>query len=178
MATIPLSAMASGASRLTSRATTGSGCDAGSAIRAARPLQSCPIGWRLRGISACVAASRPVSASPQATPLSKQHRTAKIHRARPIHPLCADGRNVACSACAVGLRPARLPRTFFDRPPSLPGIWARSAVFCPSRQEVRESQSSRRLKTADSLDGLSACPGLAPGAVAQPRPMDGAVPSA
>src|SRR5450759_816630 len=41
------------------------------------------------------------------------------------------------------------------RPPSLPGISARSAVFCPSRQEVHESANSRRLETTDSLDGLS-----------------------
>ena len=67
---------------------------------------------------------------------------------------------------------------FYGSPPSLPGIWTRSAVFCPSRQEVRESRSSRRVERTDSLDGLSACAGLAPGAAAQPWPMDGAVPYA
>ena len=45
---------------------------------------------------------------------------------------------------------------FCGHPPSLPGIWARSAVFCRSRQEVRESSSSRRVETADSAAGLSA----------------------
>ena len=50
MATIPLSAMASGASRHTTDATTGSGCDAESVTRAARPLPFCPIGWHLRGV--------------------------------------------------------------------------------------------------------------------------------
>ena len=48
-------------------------------------------------------------------------------------------------------------RALFARhPPSLPGIWARSAVFCRSRQEVRESPGSRRVETADSAAGLSA----------------------
>src|ERR1017187_6258953 len=75
--------MAGGASRHTTHATTGSGCDAESVIRAAGPLPSCPIGWRLRGISACPAASRPVSILPPAIPLSKRPRTAKIRRAPP-----------------------------------------------------------------------------------------------
>src|SRR5438132_14244480 len=55
----------------------------------ARPLPSCPIGWRRRSISACVAASRPVSTLPPAIPLIKRPRTAKIRRAPPIPPLCA-----------------------------------------------------------------------------------------
>jgi hypothetical protein len=39
---------------------------------------------------------------------------------------------------------ARVPGThFFERPPSLPGISARSAVFCGSRQAVRDSKGPR-----------------------------------
>ncbi len=46
--------------------------------------------------------------------------------------------------------------TFSRRPPSLPGICPRCAVFCRSRQEVRESSSSRRVEAADPAAGLSA----------------------
>src|ERR1700682_5199872 len=63
-------------------------------------------------------------------------------------------------------------------PPSLPGICARSAVFCGSRQEVRESPSSRRVEAADSSAGLSAGSGLAPGPTTQPWSMDGIVSAA
>src|SRR4029077_7542554 len=155
-----------------------SGCVVGSVTRAARRSQSCQIGWHLRDISVCVADNKPVRTSPQGIRLNKHHRTAKIRRAHPIHPPCADGHYGDYSACAAGCRPEPWANTFCGCPPSLPGISARSAVFCRSRQEVRESSSSRRFETADSVNRLSAGAGLAPGAATQPWPMDGAVPFA
>jgi len=67
-----------------------------------RPSRSCPIGSHLQHRSACIAGNRPVRASPQAIPLSKQRRPAKIRRARPIHPRFADGHIGVCTACALG----------------------------------------------------------------------------
>ena len=105
----------------------------------------------------CVADSRPVSGSPPAIPSSKPRRTAKI-RSRLPDPSTVRRwaqRRLLSVWCWVkaGRRPTR---TFCGHPPSLPGISARSAVFCRSRQEVRESSSSRRVETADSVAGLSA----------------------
>ena len=85
----------------------------------------------IRHTTACIADSRLVSGSPPAILPSKPRRTAKIRRACPIHPPCADGRSVDCSACGAGSRPEpSKSSTFCGHPPSLPGIWARSAVFC------------------------------------------------
>lgn len=155
-----------------------SGYGAESVTPAERRSRSCPIGWCLLGISACVVDNRPVSTSRLVILSSKLHPSAKIRRAHPIHPPCADGHYGDCSACAAGSRPAPSTNTSCGRPPLLPGISARSAVFCRSRQEVRESPSSRRFETADSANGLSAGAGLAPGAATQSRSMDGAVPFA
>jgi len=170
--------MGCGSAKPTMAGTSAFGCDAESVIPAVRPSPSCPIGSLRRRRSACIADNRPVRASPQVIPLNKQRRTAKIRRARPILPLCADGHIGVCSACTPGGGPEPSAITFCGRPPSLPGIWALSAVFCRSRQEVRESRSSRRLKRTDSLDGLSARAGLASGPATQPGPMNGAVPFA
>src|SRR5437899_11848118 len=46
----------------------------------------------------------PAGASPQAIPLSKPHRTAKIRRVLPIHPRYADGLNVAYLASVAGCK--------------------------------------------------------------------------
>ena len=119
--------------------------------RAGRPSRSCPIGWRHPATTAFTAGSRPVSASPPVILPSKPHRTAKTQHACPIHPPCVDGRNGGWSACGAGSRPESKTSTFCGHPPSSPGIWARSAVFCRSRQEVRESSRSRRVETADSV---------------------------
>ena len=53
--------------------------------------------------------------------------------------------SVCCwvKAGAVGLK-------LHGHPPSLPGISTQAAVFCRSRQEVRESPGARRFETADS----------------------------
>ena len=69
-------------------------------------------------LTACIADSRPVSASPQVIPSSKPHRTAKIRSACPIPPPCADGHNGDCSAYAAGLRPGR-DAAYFFRPPTI-----------------------------------------------------------
>ena len=154
------------------------GCVAESVSPAGRPSRSCPIGWRRPDTTPCVADNRHVSESSPASPSSKRCLTAKIRTVCRIPLLCADGHNGDCSACGAGSRSEPAATTFCGHPPSSPGIWAHSAVFCPSRQEVRESRSSRPVERTDSLDGLSARTGLAPGAAAQPRTMDGAVSSA
>jgi len=137
------SVMASGASRRTTGATTGSGYDAESVVRAARPSRSCPIGWRLRRISACVADSRPVRASPRVLPLSRPRRTAKIRRARPIHQPCGRWARRRLLSLWSWLTIGAMGCIFSGRPPSLPGISARSAVFCQSRQKVHDSNGAR-----------------------------------
>ena len=139
-----------------------SGCDAESVCRAGRPSPSCPIGWRRPGTIACGVDSNPASGLPWVIRSSKQRRTAKIRHACPIHPPCADGRNGDYSVCGAGRELALKANTFCRRPPSLPGIWARSAVFCRSRPEVRESPSSRRVETADSAAGLAEGIGVPP----------------
>jgi hypothetical protein len=128
-----------------------------------RPSRSCPIGSLRPGTTPCVADNRPASGSPPATPPSKPRPTAKIRPVCPIPLPCADGHNGDCSACAAGSRSEPGASAFCEHPPSLPGIWARSAVFCPSRQEVRESNGSRRTETADSAAGVSASSRLATG---------------
>src|SRR5450759_4599996 len=90
--------MDDGSARPTTTGTNAFGCGAESVGLATRPSRSWPIGWCLRRLTACVADSRLVRASPPGFPLSKPPRTAKIRRARPIHPLSADGHTVACSA--------------------------------------------------------------------------------
>jgi Domain of unknown function (DUF6431)/CHC2 zinc finger len=67
---------------------------------------------------------------------------------------CVDGRSGDSSACGAGSR-LESKTSIFCGPPSLRGIWARSAVFCRWRQEVHESSSSRRVETADFAAGLS-----------------------
>src|SRR6266576_2245067 len=106
------------------------------------------------------------------------HRLAKPRRTCPIHAPCADGHNGDWSACGAGSRLESKTSTFCGHPPSSPGIWARSAVFCPSRQEVRESSSSRRVETADSAAGLSTSSGLAAGSTTQPWSIHGTVSAA
>ena len=80
--------------------------------------------------------------SPPATPSSKPHLTARNRPACRMPLPCAAGRNGDYSACGAGSRPEPKAGTFCEHPPSLPGISARSAVFCPSRQEVHESAGS------------------------------------
>jgi hypothetical protein len=48
-------------------------------------------------LAACVAGNWPVRASPRVIPLSKQRRTEKIRRARPIRPHRANGHIGVCS---------------------------------------------------------------------------------
>src|ERR1035438_2501359 len=132
------------------------GHGAESVIHVGRRLRSCPIGWRQLATTAFPAGSRPVNTSPPVILPSKPHRTAKTRRTCPINLPCADGRIGDSSACGAGLRLEPSARSFYEHPPSLPGISARSAVFCQSRQEVRESSNARRIETADSVDGLSA----------------------
>jgi len=146
--------------------------------RAGRLLPSCPIRWRHPAPTAFTAGSRPVSASPPVTRPSKPHHTAKTQDVCPIHPPSVDGRNGGSSACGAGSRPESKTSTFCRRPPSSPGIWTLSAVFCRSRQEVRESTRSRRVETADSSAGVSAGPRLATGARTDSRPIDGIVSAA
>ncbi len=104
----------------------------------------------------CAADSRRVSGSPPEIPSSKPHRTAKIRPVCQIPPPCADGHTGDCSASAAGLRPDR-PALLFLRAPTILA-WDLGALcrILPSRQEVRESSSSRRVETADSVAGLSA----------------------
>jgi hypothetical protein len=151
----------------------GSGVD--SAPRAERPLRSCRIGWRLAQPSACVAGNRPVSGSWSALPSSKQCHTARICLALPIHPRCAVGHSFECSPFTAGRRPEQSAASFCKLPPSLPGISGHSAVFCHSRQEVRDSPSSRRSKAADSTAALSTWARLVSGAATYSRPLDGSV---
>jgi len=146
--------------------------------RAGRLLPSCPIRWRPPATTAFTAGSRPVSASPPVIRPSKPRHTAKIQDVCPIHLPSVDGRYGGSSACGAGSRPESKTSTFCGHPPSSPGIWAPSAVFCQSRQEARESTRSRRVETADSSAGLSASPRLAAGATTAPRPIDGTVPAA
>ena len=140
----------------TMTSTNASGCGADSVNRAGRLSRFCPIGWLQPGTTAFTAGSSLASGSPPAILPSKLHRTARIQRACPIPPPCAGGLNGDSSACGAGLRLEPSVRSFYEHPPSLPGISARSAVFCQSRQEVRESSNARRIETADSVDGLSA----------------------
>ena len=56
----------------------------------------CPTGHSLLSNASRVAESAPVTLP------SKQHRTAKIRHACPIHRPCADGHNGDCSACGAG----------------------------------------------------------------------------
>ena len=158
--------------------TSASGCGAESVTRAGRPSPSCPIGWRRPGTTACTVGNSPAIGSPPVSLPSKQHPTAKIRHACPIHPSCADGHNGDCSACGFGSGPELKASTFCGHPPSLPGIWARSAVFCRSRQEVREPTSSRPVEARDSSAGISAGSGLAAGPASQPRSIDGTVSAA
>jgi hypothetical protein len=140
----------------TMTSTNASGCGAGAASRAGRPSQFCLIGWLQPGTTAFTAGSSLASGSPPAILPSKLPRSARIQRACPTPPPFADGLSGACSACGAGSRSESQTRTFCRHPPSPPGISARSAVFCRSRQEVRESSISRRVETADSVIGLSA----------------------
>jgi hypothetical protein len=54
-----------------------------------------------------------VSASPQAIPLNKRRRIAKFRRARPIPPLCGDGRLV--TVCCW-LKAGAIVACFFQSP--------------------------------------------------------------
>ena len=156
--------------------TNASGCGVASAGRARRHSRCCLIGWLLPDITAYSAGSRPVKVWQAVIPLNKPHRIAKISHARPIHRRSAAGHNGECSACGAGLQLQRTSTfTLCNCPPSLPGIWAQSAVFCRSRHEVRESSSSRRVEARDSAAGLSTGTRLVPGSITQPGPLDGTV---
>ena len=134
------------------------GCDAAFVGPAGRPSPSCPIGWRRRR-------HYTLHCRQQAC-----EHIAAGETAEQAAPHCKDPTRLPdpstvrrwvqrrLTACGAGSRAECNTRTFCSRPPSLPGISARSAVFCPSRQEVHESSSSRRVETADSTAGLSASP--------------------
>ena len=108
----------------------------------------------------------------------KLRRSAKIRHACPIHRPCADGCIGGFSPCGAGCGPELKASICCGRPPSSPGIWSPSAVFCRSRQGVRESSGSRRIKAAGSAAGLSSGSRLATGPAAQPGSANGAMSSA
>ncbi len=142
------------------------GCAAESVIRAIRPSRSCPIGSLRRVQLALLKRSAGVRASPQVIPWSKRRRTAKIRHARPIHPLCADGHYRRLSACACWVKKTS-PITFYgSKHQSLRGIWPSHALPYSAHRGKKSvnREAIDDLPRTDSLDGLSARAGLAPGA--------------
>ena len=173
--------MGGGSSRHTMSSTLRFGFAGVCVVRAKRLSRCCPIGRHRRGSTASTAGNKPGSCGAHpAVAGNDRFQMSPMPRGRQTHPPCDAGPD-ACSTWGLcwqpssGRLPAGAPRSL---PPSLPGTGRRSAVFCLSRQEVREPPGSRRVKTADFAAGLSTGSGLAAEPATEPRPVDRVVSTA